>query len=436
MALPKVTISGQDFIVNGQPYRFRGHVMKFTGLKPIEEWVDVLPSESNFQILADWKVNLIRVEVCMETAEPERGVWNSNFFDLLDDVLTMAEERNIYVLLCNMVYKVGRFFDPEGVNGIGVPAWIFTEAGHPVPATEDEAFEAMYTDTTIQGFIGEFLARLAQVGKDRNVVMGIDLFNEPEIRGIRATHFYEALSQYVTAVDPEKPQGVENNFIDNNVKPNIPNLFCAPHGYLGHTANYYNNLNQMKQEFQSGYFTQGQKWNVPTINAEWYIGTENVLQQYGLTESEVPIWYDTYIKAMEELGMSWANLSCEDIFPSHHWVSEVGNVIKTYYLLNEIVIDGGEIMANVIFDGELSGQAIPQSGIITVTKPDNIEAVIPVQTLDNLSFHAEQTFNFAGEYSAQVTFDSDGEYKSVSSPVVAFSIELKDRTVTLVVSVG
>jgi hypothetical protein len=42
MALPKVTISGRNFIIGGQPYLFRGHNMKFTGLKAPEEWVDVL----------------------------------------------------------------------------------------------------------------------------------------------------------------------------------------------------------------------------------------------------------------------------------------------------------------------------------------------------------------------------------------------------------
>jgi hypothetical protein len=47
------------------------------------------------------------------------------------------------------------------------------------------------------------------------------------------------------------------------------------------------------------------------MSAEWFLGTQSEAQQYGLSADDIVQWYNTYIEAMEELGISWAVLRCE-----------------------------------------------------------------------------------------------------------------------------
>jgi len=328
LSIPKITISGTDFIVNGEPYVFRGVNVQFVGLHEPEYWTTHLEINSgSFELLKSWNVNLLRVWLCMSMATPAKGVWSQNFFDRLEALLDLAEEYEIYLLITMSQWRLS---DRWGSENSGLPIWMVQDYSR-----ESEAWEALYTDATLQGYIGECWQRIAEICKDRNIVMGYDVFNEPAIRGIRATHFLEDISSYITAVDPDKPQCVENNFINYYVKPNIPNLFCAPHGYMGHTYVSRNSVEDMKEWFRGSYWVQGSYWNVPTMNNEWFLGTRSEAQEWGLTSSDIATWYDTYITAMEELGISWAVLRCEaDIF-NHHWAGRsVRNVLYSYWDLN------------------------------------------------------------------------------------------------------
>ena len=152
---------------------------------------------------------------------------------------------------------------------------------------------------------------------------------------LSSSYFYESLSEYHTEIDADKPRAVEGNFIDDNYKPNIPNLFDAAHGYAGHTHSY--SLSQMKSCFQnSGYWVHGARWNIPMLNGEWFLGTQSEASHYGLAPTDIANWYNTYITAMEELGIGWAVLRCEATTNLHWAGSAVKSVLLNHWVLNTL----------------------------------------------------------------------------------------------------
>jgi len=330
--LPKVGISGQRFVVDGQPFVFRGLNIRFDPLHYHESGNRPI-STITFDMLKNFKVNILRVWLNMEMACPSAGQWSSSFFSALDTLLTLAEQYNIYLLLSNSQYGLSKAF---GSSYTGLPAWMFQGI-----TNVTDGMNALYNNATIQGtslkmqdVVGEFWRRVCSQAKARNVVMGYDIFNEPGIRGLPASYFLEDISAYISAIDPEKPQAVENNFIDNTYKPKIPNLFCAPHGYAGHSRAY--SLERMKTMFRSdGYYIQGPQWNVPTINSEWFLATQSEVAEWGLTDAQIAQWYDIYIRAMEEVhGTGWIYLQCESSIENLHWNSVVKPILQSYFALN------------------------------------------------------------------------------------------------------
>ena len=338
--IPKITISGTDFIANGEPYMFRGVNVQFTGLHHPESGCQSI-NNATFDLYKSWNVNLLRVWINMEMASPSYGSWNQAFFDNLQLVVDLAEEYGIYLLISGLhCYNLGPAF-----GGTGFPSWMFTGVSN-----QNGGWDILYKSVVqedpaypeIRNAIREYYHRVSNICNGRNVVMGYDIFNEPAYRSvpgyskISASYFYEALSTYITEIDQYKPQCVENNFIDNNYKPDIPNLFVSPHGYAGHTYDY--SLSQMKSYFiNSDYWVQGPRWGVPTMNAEWFLGTQSEAQQYGLTANEIAQWYDRYITGMEDLGIGWAVLRCEASPSNLHWAgSPVREVLYSYWALNTL----------------------------------------------------------------------------------------------------
>jgi len=338
--IPEITINGTDFVANGERFIFRGVNVQFTGLHHPESGCQTI-SNATFDLYESWNVNVLRVWLNMEMASPSYGSWNQAFFDNLQRVVDLAETHNIYLFISSLhCYNLGPAF-----GGTGFPNWMFSGV-----SSQDSGWDILYKSVVLEDAaypqirtaIRDYYHRVVAIVKDRNIVMGYDIFNEPAYRSvpgyskISASYFYEALSAYITEVDSFKPQAVEGNFIDDNYKPNIPNLFEAPHGYAGHTYSY--SLSQMKGYFQNSvYWAHGSRWNVPMLNMEWFLGTQSEASNYGLTATDIANWYDTYLTAMEELGIGWAVLRCEASPSQLHWCgATVKNVLLDHFALNTL----------------------------------------------------------------------------------------------------
>ena len=330
-----VTVNGKNFVINGQPIMFRGVNIQFTGLHHPESGCQPL-SAGTFDELKLWNVNIIRPWLNMELASPSYGSWSQAFFDNVALMLDLAEARGIYVMpsMCHQ-YNVGPAF-----SGTGLPSWMFSGV-----STQNEAWARLYgavvqndtsvISTQIRTAMKEYFQRLVAIFRNRAIVMGYDIFNEPEYRTvpgygfIAASHFYEGLSQYITEVDAMKPQAIESNFVDLTYRPNIPNLFVTGHGYADHTRTY--NLANMKNYFTSSdYWVLGGRWNVPTFNSEWFLAVES----FGLTADQIVAWFHTYVQAMDELGIGWQYLRTGTSPSNLHWSPGVKAELLSWFALN------------------------------------------------------------------------------------------------------
>jgi hypothetical protein len=276
------------------------------------------------------------------------GSWDPNFFSTLDTLLNFAEQYGMYLFIDNHQFSISPQF-----GGMGLPAWMFTGISNMA-----DAWTALYNNVTIQGMtltmhdaIGEFWQKVCAITKDRNIVMGYDIFNEPggaailNRRGIGATHFLEDISAYIRDVDSVKPVAVGNAFIDYNTRPVIPggNFFCSPHGYALNT--YGKNLANMETFFlTSGYWIEGPNWNVPTFNAEWNLLTQDEDAGLGgLTDDQLVQWYNLYIQALEQVHPTgWVYLQREATIEDLHWNPAVKPTLQHYFNYNESIFRDGD----------------------------------------------------------------------------------------------
>jgi len=297
----KVGISGTNFVVNGQPFIFRGCNIEFEGLN-IHYYGLPLPTltQSTFDLLKSWKVNLLRISMHMEATSIGYNVWQEAFWTNLQTLLDLAEANGIYLLITpimdyNMAPKFG---------GSGMPNWIFATA-----STQDQGWDVLYKAivnkdpvySQVEEAFRYYYQRIATMCKGRNIVMGFDIFNEPEYRNVAgysresATIFYEALAAYLTAIDNTKPIAVENNFISTR-KPNIPNLFSSPHTYI--TANPGDSVSTIISRLV-GYNGIGSSntWQVPVISGEWWAPDIGAT----FTEAQSVAWTKDCVTAFAQL---------------------------------------------------------------------------------------------------------------------------------------
>lgn len=89
----------------------------------------------------------------------------------------------------------------------------------------------------------------------------------------------------------------------------------------------------------------------------------------------------------------------------------------------------------VVFSGNVSAQA--QAGetvTITVTLPDGTKDTLTATTQADLSYSATKEYMVAGAYNAVASGVADSQFRAWTSQTVSFTIELADRTGTLVVT--
>lgn len=327
--LPEVIINNRDFLVNDSPYMFRGFQIGDGDFSQC--------GTNFFQTCRDMKVNLLRLWVQMKTYMPTPTTINDPAVQELQRIIDTAEQYGIYTVLTNGMYKIGPFLP----GGYGLPAWVFTECGLPQPATEGEAWQYITYNECVQANIGKFLQFFGEIG-NRNAVLGIDLMNEPQIRGLPATQLYEHLNLYLDYSNQTKPRCVAANFIDYNTRPAIDHLFVVGHGYMGFSAAHFDEQTWMDNAFKSYYWVTGANFNVPLINIEWMLvrtqaELDGYTSQYGLTIDDVPTWYHTYIQGMENNNISWCHYPAFSLWQPQHWIVGAGQEVKDYWQLNETV---------------------------------------------------------------------------------------------------
>lgn len=329
LPLPQVSISGENFVVNGQPYQFRGALIQFAGLESHRyglPFATIGPEIFNW--LQSHKVNFVRASLTMELASPSYGTWNEQFFTNLENLINLAEQYNVYLMVVPiMSYKMAPKF-----NGSGHPDWWFPSPPlvcnpdsygfctnfYGVNGALDIIYKAIVLDSTAYSIYDRiresaivYHQRIASICKDRNAVMAIDIYNEPEYRKAGAAGYsaansvilLEKLASWIREIDTIKPLAVENNFV-TSTKPNITHMFSSPHGYI--TAQVGDSISTLIGRLQ-GYPGIGSTnvWNVPVVNGEWRgpsVGTQDQSSPSITWTSATAVAYTrNYIAAMEQL---------------------------------------------------------------------------------------------------------------------------------------
>jgi endoglycosylceramidase len=92
-------------------------------------------SQEDVDLLADLGMNAIRLDVSWAGAEPEQGVYNQTYFDVVHKIIKMCDKRGIYVLL-----EWHQDLFSERYCGNGAPLWAsrplnpHSKFGYPFPA--------------------------------------------------------------------------------------------------------------------------------------------------------------------------------------------------------------------------------------------------------------------------------------------------------------
>ncbi len=141
---------------------------------------------ADFQALADWGFDSVRLLTFWEAIEPEPGVIDDAYLDGLVARVQMARDAGLYVVLDMHQDLFGRGFGDDGA-----PAWACDQALYdsyvqPDPwslgyLTEEvwTCFDRFWSDTELQDQYAAAWAAAAARVADEPAVIGFDLMNEP-----------------------------------------------------------------------------------------------------------------------------------------------------------------------------------------------------------------------------------------------------------------
>lgn len=207
----------------------------------------------DFRLLRSWGLNSVRLLTLWAALEPEEGRWDEEYIEGLRDILDLADQEGIQVILDmhQDVYGEGFGFD-------GAPRWTCAEAlyEHFEPFTGawwlnylkpevSACFDRLWYEGQPLDHLVETWAHLAEEVGQHPAVVGFDLFNEPwggfrfgphfEREGLQP--FYEELIPRLREAAPESWIFFEPNVLHNMGYPTsltplpFDRTVFAPHFY-------------------------------------------------------------------------------------------------------------------------------------------------------------------------------------------------------------
>jgi endoglycosylceramidase len=183
--------------------------------------------------------NVIRLPVSWAELEPSPGRFSTPYLDAVKRIVDIAEEKRMYVVVDMHQFKMD-----------GFPAWVV-----PKLKTSDQAAAAFWRNSVQQLELVKAWKSLASLLKDRSVVAGYDLLNEPYGGTIMwqdfapiLNEFYSKLISGIRNVDDrhiiffEPTEGVCILGEHIALRPTGMNLAFSPHFYVSGSAEYLDNV--------------------------------------------------------------------------------------------------------------------------------------------------------------------------------------------------
>jgi len=221
----------------------------------IPMWLkDKDPDNKAFTQLHDWGVDAVRLLIIWEGLEPERGTTDCAYLDLIEDMVDMAKEKGIMVILDMHQDLFSRF-----LCGDGAPKWAVKQkyidaiecSGQwqslSLHASVRSAWTDFWTDKSMQQNLIRTWQEVVYRMRNKSNVIGYDLLNEPgygsfdpdEVETTYMRDFYERLIAGIREFDKESLIVVEPVITgDFGVKTkltsfDVPNIVYSPHYYDG-----------------------------------------------------------------------------------------------------------------------------------------------------------------------------------------------------------
>lgn len=193
-------------------------------LKNLAFYSQLEVNEETFQKLDEMGANVVRIVINLDAMMPREGEWDQKSLETLKMALDLAEKHHIYVIL--NIHKF-RF--------LGFPQWYIQRYKKGFDGNW-EKFRQMWLNRQPPfedswDFFVEGWKKIIEVSKDRNIVVGYDLLNEPG----QGYELYEYLSSQIEPFDLGKIHFAETMHLfrgmSSEEKPKIDNLVLSPHLY-------------------------------------------------------------------------------------------------------------------------------------------------------------------------------------------------------------
>ncbi|MEJ2445175.1 MAG: cellulase family glycosylhydrolase [Exilibacterium sp.] len=218
---------------------------------------DTSASEESFSLMRSWGANVIRLSYIWEAMEPERGKFQEDYLQNMDQLVQWAGENDIWVIIDIHQDSFSRY--SLGGCGEGFPEWAVS--GEKAEPDNGEACEGwgrlMYEDYANDGpmqqewqaFYGNhngvrdeyfaMLEMLAQRYRTQSNVIGIDLMNEPfgdttqiyDLYKDAAGHVHAMAPDWILFLSPHAMTSGSLNDVSFGDKPDIAQFAFSPHYY-------------------------------------------------------------------------------------------------------------------------------------------------------------------------------------------------------------
>jgi len=235
--------------------------------------------------------NVIRLPVSWAELEPLSGRFSSTYLDSIKKIVDLAGERKMYVVVDMHQFKID-----------GFPAWAL-----PKLKSSDEAAAGFWHSSTRQLELVKAWKTLASLLKDRSMVAGYDLLNEPYGGTMTwqnfapiLNEFYSKLISEIRSVDarhiiffePTEGECILGQHIA--LRPLGMNLAFSPHFYVSGSVHY---LDYVAQQL---YNLTVSTWNVPLWIGEFGGTTVEVSDRDSLDNLV------SMLDLFDRYGLGWA----------------------------------------------------------------------------------------------------------------------------------
>jgi len=318
---PLLQVSGQQLVdINGDWVRIRG-----TNYNRIDFTTKLPPLKEHIKKIKSWGFNVIRYPINWSFLEPSAGNIDWSYVDEIEDLVRMAGEQGIYVVIDMHQWNTSQCF--TYAHGNGFPKWFVDEIiGDDCYNNNNDSgqtsFWHNFWSNPVLGatagphanehawdVFGEAWRHVAWRLRNYKNVVGWDILNEPYSGGVSEVElnsnilpsFYETVGNKIRLSDTLSDgkhhvlfiEGQDGDIKPSMSKPDLNNIVLSPHLYTD--PEYWDECQFLSSVAHRG-LDKGASWNIPVFFGE-----------FGATSlGDGPEFADHVSRIIGANGQSWA----------------------------------------------------------------------------------------------------------------------------------